>query len=187
MLATTVDSHATARPIVGRDLELGHLEQTLDALDRGSAACLTVEGEPGIGKTRLLGALRGRAERGAGALADERYRAHRAVRRLMELIAGEQPLVLVLDDLHWSDGASVELIAALVRRPPAAPVLLALGMRPGQAPERLSSALAARTVRRLELGPLSEAEAAQMLQSADAETVAAIYEHAGGNPFYLEQ
>jgi ATP/maltotriose-dependent transcriptional regulator MalT len=248
MLATTVDSHATARPIVGRDLELGHLEQTLDALDRGSAACLTVEGEPGIGKTRLLGALRGRAEgrghvvlagaaaeferelpfsvfvdaldayvasqqltehaswdadlgrelarilpslsaaqRGAGALADERYRAHRAVRRLMELIAGEQPLVLVLDDLHWSDGASVELIAALVRRPPAAPVLLALGMRPGQAPERLSSALAARTVRRLELGPLSAAEAAQMLQGADAETVAAIYDHAGGNPFYLEQ
>jgi ATP/maltotriose-dependent transcriptional regulator MalT len=248
MLATTVDSHSAARPIVGRELELGHVEQTLDALDRGSAVCLTVEGEPGIGKTRLLGALRALAEsRGhvvlsgaaaeferelpfsvfvdaldayvashqltehaawtadlerelgrilpslssaqgaAGALADERYRAHRAVCRLVELIAGAQPLVLLLDDLHWSDVASVELIAALVRRPPAAPVLLALGLRPGQAPERLSAALAARPVRRLELGPLSEAEAARLLEGADAETVAAIYDHAGGNPFYLEQ
>ena len=31
-----------------------------------------------------------------------------------------QPLVLVLDDLHWADSASVELLGALLRRPPAA-------------------------------------------------------------------
>ena len=49
-----------------------------------------------------------------------------------------QPLVLVLDDLHWADSASVELLGALLRRPPAAPVLLALAMRPRQVPERLS-------------------------------------------------
>ena len=67
------------------------------------------------------------------AIADERYRAHRAVRRLLGLIADGQPLVLVLDDLHWGDGASIELIAALVGREPDAPVLLALGFRPGQA------------------------------------------------------
>ena len=48
--------------MVGRDTELGHLQATLDALDGGSAACLTVEGEPGIGKTRLLNELRRRAE-----------------------------------------------------------------------------------------------------------------------------
>ena len=52
-------------------------------------------------------------------------------------MADERPLVLVLDDLHWSDGASLELIAALARREPTAPVLLALGMRPGQAAQRL--------------------------------------------------
>ena len=53
----------------------------------------------------------------------------------------EQPLVVVLDDLHWSDDASIELIAALLRREPDAPVLLALAFRPGQAPARLSAAL----------------------------------------------
>ena len=70
----------------------------------------------------------------ARSVADERYRAHRAVRGLLELLAREQPLVVVLDDLHWSDDASIELLAALLRREPDAPVLLALGFRPGQAP-----------------------------------------------------
>ena len=51
--------------------------------------------------------------------------------------------MLVLDDLHWSDAASIDLIAALLRRGPEAPVLLALAFRPGQAPERLAAALAA--------------------------------------------
>ena len=50
-----------------------------------------------------------RARRASG---DERHRTHRAVRRLLELLAEREPLVLVLDDLHWSDGASVELIGA---------------------------------------------------------------------------
>ncbi len=48
-----------------------------------------------------------------------------------------RPLVLVLDDLHWADSASVELLGALLRRPPAAPVLVALAFRPRQVPERL--------------------------------------------------
>ena len=41
-----MDSHAADGPLVGRDPELQRLEQTLDALDRGEAGCLTVEGEP---------------------------------------------------------------------------------------------------------------------------------------------
>jgi hypothetical protein len=53
----------------------------------------------------------------------------------------DKPLVLVLDDLHWADPASVELLGALLRRPPAAAVLIAVAVRPRQAPERLSAAL----------------------------------------------
>src|SRR5262249_28386996 len=39
----------------------------------------------------------------AVALQHERYRTHRAIRALLEQLAGTRPLVLVLDDMHWAD------------------------------------------------------------------------------------
>jgi len=126
------------------------------------------------------------------ALQDERYRSHRAVRDLLEQLASTQPLVLVLDDLHWADSASGELLGALLRRPPAAPVLLALGARPRQVPERLSAALEranrAGTLTRIELGALSGEESRSLLGDAvDSARARVLYEESGGNPFYLEQ
>ena len=120
-------------------------------------------------------------------VADERYRSHRAIRTLLALLAADRPLVLVLDDLHWSDAASIELIGALLRRGPRAPVLFALAFRPSQAPGRLSAALAVPSVRRIALGELSEAQAGELLGDLQPGAVAAIYRHGGGNPFYLEQ
>src|SRR5262249_47546468 len=61
-----------------------------------------------------------------------RHRLHRAVRELLELMAGQQPLVLVLDDVHWADDGSVELLGYLLRHPPRAPLLLAVACRPRQ-------------------------------------------------------
>ncbi|HEY6835645.1 MAG TPA: AAA family ATPase [Gaiellaceae bacterium] len=126
------------------------------------------------------------------ALQHERYRSHRAVRSLLEELGSIQPLVLVLDDFHWADSASIELLGALLRRPPAAPVLLALGMRPSQVPERLSAALErasrAELLTRIELHPLSADEARELLGDAvDRVEVGALYVESGGNPFYLEQ
>jgi DNA-binding NarL/FixJ family response regulator len=120
-------------------------------------------------------------------MADERYRAHRAVRTLLELLARDRPLVLVLDDVHWADGASIELLAALLRRTPDAPVLIGVGFRPGHAPARLLAALAAPGVEQIELDQLSEGDAALLLDDLDAGQISHIYRHAGGNPFYLEQ
>src|SRR5256714_1444418 len=126
------------------------------------------------------------------ALQHERYRSHRAVRALLERLAATQPLVLVLDDLHWADSASVELVGALLRRPPAAAVLLALAARPRQVPDRLSTALEraerAETLTRIELGALSPEEARELLgAAAEHADVSGLYEESGGNPFYLEQ
>ncbi len=64
------------------------------------------------------------------ALQHERYRSHRAVRALLEELAKTRSLVLVLDDFHWADSASVELLGALLRRPPAAGVLIVLAAPP---------------------------------------------------------
>ena len=109
---------------------------------------------------------------------------HRALRVRLAAMAAERPVVLLLDDLHWADDASLEAIAALMRRGPAAPVLLAGAFRPGQAPPLLSAALAVSTVERIELGQLGDTAALELLGGrGDAE----ILRHGGGNPFYLEQ
>ena len=39
---------------VGRTLELEQIDATLEGLATGAPACITVEGEPGIGKTHLV-------------------------------------------------------------------------------------------------------------------------------------
>jgi ATP/maltotriose-dependent transcriptional regulator MalT len=126
------------------------------------------------------------------ALQHERYRSHRAVRALLEQLASAQPLVLVLDDLHWADPASIELLGALLRRPPSAPVLLALASRPLHVPERLSAALErasrAEQITRIELGALSAEEARELLGDVgDRVDPDVLYVESGGNPFYLEQ
>ena len=72
---------------------------------------------------------------------DHRYRTHRAVRRVLELLAATGPVVLLLDDLHWADSGSMELLSALLRRPPAAPVLIGIALRPRQVAERLAGEL----------------------------------------------
>jgi DNA-binding NarL/FixJ family response regulator len=122
----------------------------------------------------------------------ERYRSHRAVRRLLEVLAQPKPLVLILDDFHWADAGSVELLGALLRRPPAAPVLVALALRPRQMPERLGAALErahrAAALTRIEVGPLTPDEARELLGgSVDEARGAALYHESGGNPFFLEQ
>jgi DNA-binding NarL/FixJ family response regulator len=123
---------------------------------------------------------------------DERYRTHRAVRRLLETMAATKPLVLLLDDLHWADSGSIELLGALLRRPPAAAVLIALAVRPRQMPERLSGALArahgAGTLTRVELSGLSAAESRELLGAElDGAVAEELYHESGGNPFYLQQ
>jgi predicted ATPase len=59
-------------------------------------------------------------------LPGEPYLLHDAIRRLIELLAEDQPVVLALDDMHWADEASAELLARLLRHPPQAPVTTAV-------------------------------------------------------------
>ena len=129
---------------------------------------------------------------GRSTLQVERYRMHRAVRELLERLAATRPLVLVLDDFHWADYASTELVGALLRRPPAARVLMVLAARPRQLPTLVASALDRAHhegfLDRIELGPLTRGEALELIgQATEDAMAAALYEESGGNPFYLEQ
>ena len=107
----------------------------------------------------------------------ERYRGHRAVRELLERLTAIRPLVLVLDDIHWADSASVDLLGSLLRRPPDAAVLLVAGRcgrgRRRSGCRRRSSRPAGRHPRSLELGALTRAEAGELSATAVDETTAA--------------
>jgi DNA-binding CsgD family transcriptional regulator/tetratricopeptide (TPR) repeat protein len=127
----------------------------------------------------------------APGMADERYRAHRAVRELLERLAKAAPLVLALDDLHWADDASIELVSHLIRKPPRGRVALAAAFRSGQIPLRLVAAIEdadrAHGLERVELGPLSAADARRLVEDIDDAGLERLYAESGGNPFYLEQ
>jgi DNA-binding NarL/FixJ family response regulator len=140
---------------------------------------------------QILPSLTGRSREAPGT-ADARYRAHRAARELLERLADAAPIVLLLDDMHWADDASIELLGALLRRPPDAPVLLALGIRPRQLPSRLASALEraqrAGALSRLEPAALQRDEALALLGDGfDGRLAERLWSESGGNPFYLEQ
>ncbi len=113
----------------------------------------------------------------------ERYRLHRAVR---SLLAAERNLVLVLDDIHWADDGSVELLDHLLRHPLDTGLVVVVAHRARQLPPRLQRALAGAerqgTAESLVLGPLSAEEAGELLGAPAAEQ----YRVCGGNPFYLK-
>jgi len=119
----------------------------------------------------------------------ERFRAHRAVRELIERLAARQPFVLTLDDVQWSDGASAELIAHLLRRPPEASVLVAATMRTGRVDPILLGAIEAAEreggVEQIRLGPLDRAAAASLVEADGSRDRDQLYRESGGNPFYL--
>ncbi|WP_329108721.1 ATP-binding protein [Micromonospora sp. NBC_01699] len=124
-----------------------------------------------------------------------RFRTYQVARRLLERAAYDG-LVLVLDDLHWADHASTGLIRHLLRHPVHAPLLVVLVYRPRQmstrapfglpGPDPRSGPLPAAPARRIEVGPLSVAEAARLLgESAGSEDLRRRHAASGGNPFYL--
>jgi predicted ATPase len=63
----------------------------------------------------------------------DRFTYHRAVGRLLELLARERAFVLVLDDLQWADEASLQLLVDVLRRPPGSAHALLLAGRESEA------------------------------------------------------
>jgi DNA-binding NarL/FixJ family response regulator len=127
----------------------------------------------------------------ARAVPDDRHRLLSALHALVSRLASERPLVLALDDLHWADPASIDLLCRLLHRGLGERSLLLAASRPGQSEPRLKAAFAEaeRHGRALviELSPLSAAESRELIGAdIDRDAAAAIYEQSGGNPLYLE-
>jgi DNA-binding CsgD family transcriptional regulator len=140
----------------------------------------------------IFPALRPDETTSAPAQPDERHHLLRAMHSLLEALATERPLVLALDDLHWADSASIDLVCRLLHRRLRQPSLLLLASRPAQTEPRLRIAFeeAERSgnVRRMDLAPLSRLEAQELLHEVgDRELTALLYRQSGGNPLYLRE
>jgi hypothetical protein len=170
---------------VGREAELGLAAAAVRQLSERRASALAIEGEAGIGKTRLvqsivddarscdvavfcgrahpfertrpfgvvaaaldlsrrspdprraaIGALlagqgAGAPERAAG---DIRYRVVEEIVDLVETSCAERPVLLVAEDIHWADSASLLAILSVARLLPLAALLVVVTARPSPLP-----------------------------------------------------
>ncbi len=139
-----------------------------------------------FGPTPLLDLLRP-SECWLGRAADSPSRRQELYRRIRAGLAaagaGRRGLLISLDDLHWADPASVDLLVALLRHPPAAPLLVVLGARTGRLPAPLERALGAAT--RVAVAPLDDDAVRQLLPTATSRHRRALLAASLGNPRHL--
>lgn len=125
-----------------------------------------------------------------------RGRMVREATNLVDALAATRPFVLVLEDLHWADYATVDFLSAICRRRSAAKLMLIATYRPddlGRHPlkQMVHDLAAHRYCTGIELGPLSDAAIADVLQGrpdgepADTTLVRFARERCGGNPLFL--
>jgi DNA-binding CsgD family transcriptional regulator len=227
---------------VGREAEVGLAATAVRQLSDGRASVLAIEGEAGIGKTRLvqsivddarsrdvavfcgqahpfertrpfgvvaaaldlsrrspdprkaaIGALL--AGQGAGAPAraagDIQYRVVEEIVDLVDKSCAERPVLLVAEDIHWADSASLLAILSVVRQLPLAPLLVVVTARPSPLPAevvRLLDDLTAGGARILQLQPLTSGDVAvlarHVLGASPGPVLTAMLAKAGGNPLW---
>ena len=226
---------SSVEELVGREAELALAAAAVRGLADGRAGALVVEGEAGIGKTRLvqrivddarargiavfsgqghpfertrpfavvaaaLGITRRSPDPRRAAIAallsghggsDIRYRVVEELVDLVETSCAERPVLLVAEDIHWADSASLLAISSLARQLPLAALLLVATARPSPLePEviRLLDDLAAAGATSVKLEPLTDGDVAllarQMLGAAPGPALTAMLGKAGGNPLW---
>ncbi|MEE9277946.1 MAG: AAA family ATPase, partial [Dehalococcoidia bacterium] len=120
------------------------------------------------------------------------------LRDVFERLAGGQPLLLVVEDLHWADEATLALLQHLASRVGEMPLVVVGAYRDVEVDP--SDAFAAtlqelnrqRSAQRFTLRPLDEGAVAAMLrarsgQEPPASLVATIHGETEGNPFFVEE
>ena len=261
-------------PMVGRTAELGRMVSAFDEMLRGRAQVVSLTGEAGVGKSRLLqewlatleagrrltsvsvrhavcsalgeqpyavfaaffreaygvapgdsltvarqklaaglAALGGEEEETAtiasllgyvlGVEAADRFRhvepeqlkrqIFLAMRRLIERRLQQGPVVLTVENLHWADAASVELLQVVLDRLADQPLMLVATCRPGAELRTLATTRAAHT--EIRLVPLSPLQSETLLAAYLGESTAGmpprlrqlVLGRSSGQPFYLEE
>jgi DNA-binding CsgD family transcriptional regulator len=205
--------------LLEREHELGVLQTTITTAVSGTGSGVALSGDSGTGKSTLLAAavadagtarvLRGACDplstpRPLGPLRDVAPdlglgRLHLDDGAPLAQLCDEvfdalrtEPTVLVVEDLHWVDAASAEVLRFLGRRLDGVPVALLVSYRPHEtgaghvARPLLGDFARLDGLTTLELGPLSVAAVADLVTGTplDADSVHAL---TGGNPFFVTE
>jgi DNA-binding NarL/FixJ family response regulator/tetratricopeptide (TPR) repeat protein len=208
------------RQLVERDEPLATLRRSFDAEATATGRIVLIRGEAGIGKTALVKAFvedlpsdvdvlwglcdgvstpqpYGPFEDMADAIGPE-FRGlldgnagpGEVGRWLLKWMAAGPVRVLIIEDVHWADQATLDLLAFLARRIESLPVLLLLTHRDGEeAPsvDRILGGVASLPVlRQLPLEPLSRA-GVERLASETGVDARELHRLTAGNPFYVHE
>ncbi|WP_069804318.1 DUF6788 family protein [Thermogemmatispora onikobensis] len=124
---------------------------------------------------------------------DEQRRLWEATLDLLTMISERTPLLIVLDDMHWADPSSCELLAYLVRHLQQRAIMITATYRDTELPEEhplrtlLPHLQREQVALRLEIAPLSEEQIASLVAHLPEPLVHYIQKQAGGNPFFAEE
>ncbi len=121
-----------------------------------------------------------------------------ALRRLLGAMAARRPLVLILEDLHWADPSSIDLLSKLLPLALTSPVLFCLVCRPDRDAPGWKLVTAAREIlggvlTEITLTALSEADSRRLvanlleIEALPERMRALILKKAEGNPFFVEE
>lgn len=126
-----------------------------------------------------------------------RRRSFEKVTRALTSCAKRAPLLIVLDDLHRADAASIELLSVLVDQVARTSIMVlatlrpAAGGRPPRPETQLPYVLGHRNCQRITLERLSEpdvrAYVSALLDDSEGRLGTAIFEKSEGNPFFMAE
>jgi class 3 adenylate cyclase len=123
----------------------------------------------------------------------DRAEAFTAWRRFLEDLAAAQPLIMVIEDLHWADGSLVEFLEDLLVWSSDAPIMVICTARPELYESHPAWGGGQRNSATISLAPLTDEHIARLLSALleqtvlPAETQQALLDRAGGNPLYAEE